>query len=57
MHMFNEPRPSKKGVQRVHRGEHLRLFYDALVWKPNRLDFLNNFRNFKGSTSMMQQPL
>lgn len=24
------------GMKRPHRGEHLRLFYDSVVWKPSR---------------------
>uniref|UniRef100_A0A914ER31 Uncharacterized protein n=1 Tax=Acrobeloides nanus TaxID=290746 RepID=A0A914ER31_9BILA len=47
-YMFTDPKPHvKKGPQRVHRGEHLRLFYDAIVWKPMRyhIDDVETARN------------
>ena len=46
--MFTDPKPHvKKGAQRVHRGEHLRLFYDAIVWKPMKyhIDDVETARN------------
>uniref|UniRef100_A0A1I7ZQ42 Uncharacterized protein n=2 Tax=Steinernema glaseri TaxID=37863 RepID=A0A1I7ZQ42_9BILA len=38
MHMFPDDaaRFTKNNVRRVHRGEHLRMFYDCIVWKANK---------------------
>jgi len=38
MHMFPDDaaRYTKNNIPRVHRGEHLRMFYDCIVWRPNR---------------------